>query len=202
MISLSVTGTLSSGLKELTEQLSLMEEGQGAMDDAGDLLANLIRTNLRSGRTPWGQPFKPLAQLTINTRFRGGKRYKGGGSYTAKFARHMSGSHTPLNDTGQHIANRITSARDNKGVIVGLLDNEGNKIGRVHQFGAIIRAKNVKYLAIHIGDGSFRFKKQVKIPARPFMPILNGQVILPGGWATELYNSLSAHLRAALTRTA
>lgn len=194
MISVQVTGDVAGSLSELIAQVEGLESGGGAMDDVGDILVNLIRAQLRSGQTPWGQKFEPLAKFTINTRFRGGKRYTKSGGMTARFTRHMTGNHVPLNDTGKHIADRITSARTTAGVVVGMLDNEGNKIGRVHQYGAVIRAKRAKYLAIPVGDGSFRFKKQVKIPARPFMPIRNNRVDLPAEWVDQIVERLRAAL--------
>lgn len=184
-----ITGNASSGIGELITRVRDLGDGR-ALDGIGNLLANLIVTNLRQGRTPWGEPFKPLAKLTVDARFRGGKRYvKSGKRTTAKFYRHMTGNHVPLNDTGQHIANRITSRRTSGGVVVGMMDSDSNKIGRVHQFGAVIKAKRAKYLAIPVGDG-LRFKKQVTIPARPFFPIRGHAVVLPAEWADKIADRL------------
>lgn len=180
-----------------TALLSLAERSDvtpAILEDIGDLLANNIREKIKQGRTPWGEPFKPLRSLTINTRFRGGKRYTKSGATTSRFFRHMTGNHVPLNDTGQHIRERVTYRVSGKSVLVGILDSQNAKIGRVHQFGAVIRAKNAKYLAIPIGDGTYRFKKQVTIPARPYLPIRGGRVDLPASWAEEI----ATRLRAAL----
>lgn len=160
------------------------------LEDIGDLLTNNIRESIKFARTPWGEPFKPLRKITINTRFRGGERYTKRGATTAKFFRHMTGNHIPLNDTGQHIREKITYRVIGKSVVVGILDSQSAKIGRVHQFGAVIRAKNVKYLAIPIGDGTYRFKKQVTIPARPFFPIRGQAVVLPAEWADKIADRL------------
>jgi phage gpG-like protein len=46
---------------------------------------------------------------------------------------------------------------------------------RVHQLGAIIKAVNAKALS-WLDNGVRRFAKKVKIPARPFFPILNGRL--------------------------
>lgn len=194
MISIEVVGDSAQTLSELIGRVDSIDSSGSVMDDVGDILVNLIRTQLRSGHTPWGEKFAPLATLTVNTRFRGGKRYTKSGGQTARFSRHMGGNHVPLNDTGKHIADRITSARTTAGVVVGMLDSESNKIGRVHQFGAIIRAKRVKFLAIPVGDGSFRFKKSVKIPARPFMPIRGTKADLPTPWVNEIVERLRAAL--------
>jgi phage virion morphogenesis protein len=76
----------------------------------------------------------------------------------------------PLNDTRTHIYSRITFNADGNGVDVGMLNDEDN-IGQVHQFGS----------------------SKKNIPARPFMPIVNNQVVLPPEWEREVF---SAMLRA------
>jgi phage gpG-like protein len=40
----------------------------------------------------------------------------------------------------------------------------------IHQFGGVIKAKNVPYLRFKVGD-RWASKKQVTIPARPFFPV-------------------------------
>jgi phage gpG-like protein len=49
------------------------------------------------------------------------------------------------------------------------------KYAAIHQFGGIIRAKG-KALVFNGLNGKKVFRKQVKIPARPFYPIINGQL--------------------------
>lgn len=40
---------------------------------------------------------------------------------------------------------------------------------KVHEFGAVIKAKNVPYLKFQTPDGAWHMKKQVLVPARPFL---------------------------------
>ncbi len=70
----------------------------------------------------------------------------------------------------------------------------GTNVGyaRVHQFGAVIRAKAAAYLRFRIGDRWAR-KKQVTIPARPFMPTEG----LPEDWTAGAIRAIEGHFRAA-----
>jgi phage gpG-like protein len=47
---------------------------------------------------------------------------------------------------------------------------------RIHQLGGVIKAKGGGKLAFPGAGGKMVFRKQVTIPARPFYPILNGQL--------------------------
>lgn len=47
------------------------------------------------------------------------------------------------------------------------------KYAAIHQFGGVIKAKSSKYLKFRIG-GQWAQKKQVTIPARPFLMVQNG----------------------------
>lgn len=70
----------------------------------------------------------------------------------------------PLLDTGRlraSIQGRVTAT----GVQVGTNAIQAG----VHQFGATIRAKQGKYLAIPLADGGIALVPSVFIPARPFM---------------------------------
>lgn len=185
--------------RALVALVSRIDNPSQELNDIGDALASNIRANLGRGLQYDGAPMKPLASGTVNARFRGGKRYTSRGATTAKFYRHMTGKHVPLNDTGQHIYNRITHqviGRDT--VVVGMLDSAAAKIGRVHQFGATIRAKNARFLAIPVGDG-IRLVKQVTIPRRPFLPLTGtGAVDLPAAWRSELLEIMKSSLSEAL----
>lgn len=87
----------------------------------------------------------------------------------------------PLRDTGR-LMNSFSMHLTSGGFIVG-----SNLIyASVHQYGAIIKAKNAPYLAFRIGGprggksqarggkGSWVKVKQVTIPARPFLPNRRG----------------------------
>jgi phage gpG-like protein len=127
-----------------------------AFDDIGASLVANIQLQLGQGETPWGDLFEPLKR----PRKRQGKGI---------------GGDVPLNDTRQHIYNRITHNLTDNGVEVGMLDNGGeDPIGQTHQFG------------------------RGKILARPFMPIKNGAVDLPADWLDEILETIERHISKAL----
>jgi phage gpG-like protein len=76
----------------------------------------------------------------------------------------------PLNDTRQHIYNAITHAVFGDSLSVGM--NENSEIGSKHQFGST----------------------EDRIPARPFLPIKDNQVILPNDWENEVTSIISHYL--------
>lgn len=95
----------------------------------------------------------------------------------------------PLVDTGRLRAS-ITSKAGDREVVVGT----NVQYARVHQFGAVIRPVRAKLLRFPNDAGGFAFARQVKVPARPFMPIgPAGQVDLPASWSAA---ALSAMARA------
>ena len=119
--------------------------------EIGNTLAHNITLNLGSGHDFHGMPFAPLKKPR--------KTDKG------------FGTSVPLNDTRQHIYNKITFNADGTGVTVGIL--EDTPIGRTHQFGA--PSKN--------------------IPARPFLPInFAGQVDLPADWSADIMRIIQAQI--------
>jgi len=117
-----------------------MSNLQPAMDDIGQSIVSLIQQHMGRGETSWGEAFEPLKMRTG----------------------------VPLNDTRQHIYNRITHRATANSATIGLFDSESNKIGRVHQFGATIVPKN-KPLLVFQPRGSQHpiFAKQVTIPPGP-----------------------------------
>ncbi len=131
-----------------------------AMDGIGQTLADNIRLNLGEGRQYDGQPMVPLKQ----------QRPRQG---------HRRVSDEPLNDTRQHIYNRITHTADAQSVAVGM--NEDVNIGALHQFGGMA------------GRG-----RKTLIPPRPFLPIQDGQVDLPADWLQEVHDTIAAALKKAL----
>lgn len=136
--------------------LSLLSKKAGnlspALNDVGASLAENIRLGIRDGESPWGDPFAPLKALRRNNR-------------------DPRISDKPLNDTRQHIYNRITYHVSGGAVEVGMLENQ--PIGITHQFGS---QKN-------------------NTPARPFMPIRpDGGVDLPIAWEAEIIGIVTAHL--------
>ena len=120
-----------------------------AMERIGNDLVSRIQMHLGHGETPWGQAFAPLK---------------------AKRGRRVGG--IPLNDTRQHIYNRITYQAGSSSVEIGMLDGSTAPIGRVHQFGS----------------------SKKNIPPRPFLPIRNDAVDLPPGWENDIVETIKRHL--------
>lgn len=100
----------------------------------------------------------------------------------------------PLNDTRAHIYDRITHAYDKTSVAVGM--NEEVAIGYTHQFGAIIKPRNANALVFTV-RGKKVIAKQVTIPARPFLPIIDNAVVLPEEWRDSIIKSLRDAIRDA-----
>lgn len=93
----------------------------------------------------------------------------------------------PLRDTGRLLAS-ITSKVQDREVVVGT----NVQYARVHQFGAVIKPVRAKLLRFPNGAGGFAFARQVKVPARPFMPIgPSGQVDLPASWSAAAINAMA-----------
>lgn len=131
-----------------------------ALDKIGEILASNIRINLGQGLQYDGSPMVPLKNPSER---RTGKRPRV--------------SPVPLNDTRQHIYNRINHRLiDQYSVEIGL--NDGSEhIGAVHQFGSPRR----------------------NIPARPFLPINDlGNVDLPSEWQDDVTEIVANALKAAL----
>lgn len=149
-------------LKRIFAQLNnQIESMQPVMDDIGDALESNIRLNLGQGIQYDGTPMEP-----IQPRSRQGKRRV---------------SDRPLNDTRQHIYNRITHQADAQSVAIGMNENVG--IGAIHQFGG------------KAGRG-----RKVKIPARPFLPIKARQVDLPTEWRAEVLTIVQRAIEATLQK--
>lgn len=74
----------------------------------------------------------------------------------------------PLRDTGTHLMNTTNYRVDGNAVLVGVAP----RWAAVHHFGGTIRAKIAPWLLFKIGNRWAR-KKEVTIPARPFLGISN-----------------------------
>lgn len=64
----------------------------------------------------------------------------------------------------------------------------------IHHLGGTIKAKNKPYLVFRAGDG-FRRVKQVKIPARPYLPMSKGGTLQAGAESRLLDVALDALAR-------
>lgn len=96
----------------------------------------------------------------------------------------------PLLDTGR-LRNSLTYAVQGDTVEVGT----NVKYAAVHQFGAVIRAKNVPYLVFKTPTGYAKVK-QVTIPARPYLPTEAGG--LPADWETGILDVLQGYVTEKL----
>jgi phage gpG-like protein len=177
---------VNTALNALSSQLGNM---QPVYEDIGNYLKNVIQANLGRGITPWSDPFIPLK----------------------KPRKHDKGllPGIPLNDTRQHIYNKINFKADSSSVEVGIL--EDSLIGAVHQFGATIdhpAHQRTLHFKVNSKTGQSKFASKRKsnfsqdvhiaehtitIPARPFMPIKNDEIDLPDVWAREILSMIRAH---------
>ena len=189
---ITVSGNALTVLDELTRKTSDFAPLFGKI---GIGLVESIRIELGKGRTPWGEPFAPLGAAGKLQRFRGKTYTKLGDRTTSAFTRHVLGNHVPLNDTRKHIYDRINFVATEDGVIIGIMDSENSKIGRVHQFGATIKPKKGKFLVFQPpGFAGPIFAREVIIPARPYLPIRNRLVDLPAAWTDDISSVILKYL--------
>lgn len=112
------------------------------MREVGEIVLEGIQRNIREGRSPEGERWKPSYRALIQ----GGKT---------------------LMDTRVHLYNsfHVRAERDR----VAVASNW--EFAHVHQLGAVIRPKRAKALRFRLADGRWVFTKKVTIPARPFMGV-------------------------------
>ncbi len=176
----------------------------GFMVEAFDGIASDVTAKVRMGfrdqTDPWGQPWLPLKPSTIRARRKG----KGGGSDKI------------LRNSG--LLSNVANAERTGPMTVELGSNL--RYAAVHQFGATIsfsprvlrvRLRKTKNAA---GKNVYRFAKnkhkraitkfgssqgwKVNIPARPFLPLLAGNVAsLPASWVQAMQRRLDIAARKA-----
>jgi phage virion morphogenesis protein len=95
----------------------------------------------------------------------------------------------PLRDTGR-LQRSITHQVQADSVLVGT----NVRYARTHQHGAKIKPVKGKFLRFPGPGGRPIFSKGVQIPARPFMPIVNGKVDLPAPWAKSALGAMAQAL--------
>ena len=139
---MTVEINITQVIAALTQLQSRCENMQPAFDSIGQRIAHSIQLNLGVGLDPWGNPFEPLKKL---------RKTDNG-----------FGKGVPLNDTREHIFNKITFNPSHDGVEIGIL--EPTLIGMTHQFGS----------------------EKKNIPARPFLPIVGNQVDIPSDWNADI----------------
>lgn len=98
----------------------------------------------------------------------------------------------PLRDKGL-LQNSITYNAESDSVSIGT-----NAIqAKVQNFGAVITPRTAKTLRFFIGNRMI-FSKKVVIPARPYLPIENNQVLLPTEWHNATVKALYNHIEKQL----
>jgi len=95
----------------------------------------------------------------------------------------------PLVDRGR-LRRSFSYRVDRDGLVIGT----NVRYARVHQTGAVIRAKNHPYLRFRVG-GQWVRKKKVTIPARPMLP--NGTEGLPLAWQKDVDRAFAGYLEGA-----
>jgi phage gpG-like protein len=156
------------------------------MMEIGEELAESTRRRFATATAPDGSPWKPLASGTVLARHRemidrwdamrsdmAARRksfYKKDGSLNKRGQQRIGKFRTaddkPLNATGElsrSIRYQVTGG--GAGVEIGT----NRMYAATHQFGATIRPKTKKALAIPVGEDDLRLVKKVTIPARPFL---------------------------------
>lgn len=102
----------------------------------------------------------------------------------------------PLRDTGR-LQRSIGYAASADQVTVGT----NVLYAKVHQFGAIIKPVRAAFLIfVNRITGKKVLAKQVTVPARPFLPILGGQISLPPAWTGAVVGVIERRLQAEIAK--
>lgn len=100
----------------------------------------------------------------------------------------------PLRDTGRLLSSiGYNAEKDN--VKIGTED--GIIYAKIHQFGGVIRPRTAKTLRFFIGNRMILTDKAV-IPARPYLPIKDNEVLLPQDWLKATIKALQDHIESQL----
>ena len=134
---------------------------------AGEVMRGSIKETFEQEGFPRNS-WKKVSGSTVAAQFtRGGRRTSTPkrGRESAAFGKFRAGKKI-LTDSGR-LQNSITYKSRGRSLVIGT-----NLIyARIHQKGGVIKAKPGKALRIPLGDGRVIFRKQVTIPARPFLLI-------------------------------
>ncbi|MDR1350732.1 MAG: phage virion morphogenesis protein [Zoogloeaceae bacterium] len=148
------------------------------MEAIGEALAESTRRRFPAATGPDGYRWKPLATGAVLARYQRmmdewseeRKYHRKDGSLNkrglARGEQTQRASLRPLIDTGD-LSRSIRYQVSDGGASV--LIGTNREYAATHQFGATIRPKTKKALAVPIEDGSLRLVKKVTIPARPFL---------------------------------
>lgn len=139
-------------------------------------LVTRVQLNFKRSRDPWGGAWEPL-------KLRNGQ---------------------PLRDTGRLFRSiPAASTSDDDSSTIGT----NVRYGLTHQEGRTIKAQpgspGSNFVGQRKGSPFLRFKaggrffslKEATIPARPFLPIRNGQADLPADWENTVLDAIQSHLQ-------
>lgn len=161
----------TSGLDVVLERLRAMQQRANdirpALGEIGNEFADRIRDQFAQGRSPYGEKWAALSAVTQNRN--NGKR-RGG---------------EPLRDTGALIASISNYVEGNSSVTIG----SGSRYAGLHQFGA----RQGQY-------GRTKRNSPIpwgNVPARPYMPIQSGRVVLPLAWSNAANEIVADHIKGA-----
>lgn len=141
------------GLSETTKRLASLGTGmsnmQPIMAEIGNMVANTADESFENQKTPWGEAWTPNAQSTVDEYVR-----KKGKGLSGKKRSALAADKQILIVEGQ-LRSSITHEADDTSVTV----TAGKVYAAIHQFGG------------EAGRG-----KSVTLPARPYMPIKDGEL--------------------------
>ena len=100
----------------------------------------------------------------------------------------------PLRDTGRLLASIGYNPEKNN---VSIGTDEHIIYAKIHQFGGTIRPRAAKTLRFFIGNRMILTDKAV-IPARPYIPIVGNDVVLPQDWLKATVKALQDHIESQL----
>ena len=166
-LAIRVTGSALRGLPEFTRRLQNLTP---AMDAIGAAILSEVDLGFREQRDPWGEKWAALSTKTTLPMRRVGKAK---GKPRAQI----------LSDTGI-LKNSFSHQTTKRSVTVGTKDKRAG----THQFGAAQGAYGRMLRGGPIPWG--------RIPARPMLPIRNGQVDLPRAMQLEIMDAVLTHLEA------
>lgn len=163
-----------SGVRNLLAQLRNRAESMAPiMQRIGNEIVSDVALNFEGEHDPWGRKWRPLSERTLRSRLKKNKKnFTKKGKLSAQGSRTLAAGFQILNDTG-----------DLKNSISAQVDAGGN---------GVTVGTNIDYAATHqFGRG--------RIPARPFMPIRNGQADLPAELSRSIVQLITHHLTQGLT---
>lgn len=163
--------------KEVREAFARLKASGDDMTPALNVVGRTIRDRVRLGfkfsKSPYGEAWAPL-------RIRKGKPLVNSGRFRSSIDFRVGGDG----------ASEYVDVGTNFGPLPG-----GKSIAAVHQFGATIVPKQAKFLRFMGANGYIT--KKVVIPARPFLPIVGDDLVMPDAWSTAVIKALKRHFDAA-----